>query len=314
VQHRIYNALEQGLPNEVCAGLGPRRRAIHVAKVQYSAKAVANHCASTLCRGDEAMTMSTVWKATKAKAARELAQAGVGNVQLARDFVAGFDAGLSKQLDAFDAANKLSDMQKTGRKATETMRAYEAHINRERRKLNDRNTTAKAVFATTSNVLVSLDEMITKRVKRAIEATNSASMTFTSMRNYWKTAKKHIEEEVKSAGDAVDIAGAKRMLGEFESGLGKELDTFEAAFPDGPRMRQSRERILRIVKYYRDFVIVKKEKKAGDDEHSNRLAKDLQGSLNLVFDGIDTHISALVKDLLEKAKAPGTFWSVPTPH
>lgn len=250
------------------------------------------------------MTMSTVWRTAKAKAERQLSVPGIGNAQLARNFVAGFDGGLSKQLDAFDAAKKLSDIQKAGTKATETIRAYLRHITRQRQILPN----AGAVCETMSNILASLEELITKRCDQARKAVHSASMTLGSMRTYWKGAKKKIEEQVKRSADAVDVAGVKRMLAEFDGGLGKELDAFEAAYPDLARMRQSDERIQRIIKHYRSFVIAKKETKPEDKEASSRLAKDLQGSLTDVFDGIDEHISGLIKDLAQEANR--TFWSV----
>ncbi len=251
------------------------------------------------------MTMSTVWNATKANAVRKLSNPDVATVQLARGFAAGFNAGLSKQLDAFDAAKKLSDMQKIGTGATRTMRVYAAHIDQQRKSVLPNP--AGKICEATSNILASLDELITKRLDVARKAANSASMTFGSMRTYWKRAKKKIEEQVKRAGDAVDTAGVKKMLAECDSGLGKELDAFEAAFPDLARMRQSDERIQRIIQHYRNFVIAKREKKADDDQQSNRLAKELQGSLTDVFDGIDTHISGLIKDLAQEANE--AFWS-----
>jgi hypothetical protein len=255
--------------------------------------------------GAEAMTMSTDWKTTKANAARRLSADGVGNVQLARDFVAGFSAGLSKQLDAFEAARKLADMQKTAAKATATIRVYLRHIALQRKRMPPR---ADEVGRQTSDVLAWLEERITGRVDKACKAANSASMTFGSMHVYWKKAKKTIEDEVKRAGEAVDIVGMKKMLGEFDSGLGKELDAFEAAYPDVARMRQSNERIQRIVKQYRNAV-AKTEKKPGEDGPSARLAADLQKSLTVLFDGIDEHINGLLDGLVTSAN--NAFWSVP---
>jgi hypothetical protein len=86
-------------------------------------------------------------------------------------------------------------------KAAATIRGYVAHIAEARKKVSG-------------------------KADKARRAANSASMTFGSMHVYWKTAKKRIEDHVKRAGNAVDIDGMKRTLGEFDSGLGKELDAF----------------------------------------------------------------------------------------
>jgi archaellum component FlaC len=249
------------------------------------------------------MTMSTDWKATKANTVRRLSAAGA-SVQFTRNFIAGFSAGLSKQLDAFEAASTLAGMQKAATKATATIRVYVATITAERKKVSG---AVEKVCEDTANVLNWLEDRITKRVANARTAANSASMTLGSMHVYWKTSKKSIEAQVKRAGNAVDIDGMKKTLSEFDSGLGKELDAFEAAYPDVARMRQSNERIRQIVKRYK-ITVAKTEKKAGEDRVSARLAAELQTSLNDVFDGIEERINALLDDLVTSAN--NAFWSV----
>lgn len=211
------------------------------------------------------MTMATIWTKAKGDAARLLGEERNG-AQLARQLLAGFSGGLGKKLEAFEAATKLADMQKTAQRARETMSAYKKHLDGMRGlKLG---TASKGMLDRTRRVLDALDEMIKKRVAKLHQATGNAEMVLGSMRQYWQLAKKAIETNVKASRDKADIAGMRSMLAEFDGGLGKELQVFESSFPDLQRMKASKARIAQLIDRYR--ASIQARQRVANDEEPNR--------------------------------------------
>jgi hypothetical protein len=216
------------------------------------------------------MTMATIWTKAKEDAARRLGAEPIGGDQLARRLLAGFSGGLSKQLDAFEAATKLADMQKTAQPAKRTMNLYGKHLTGMRQ--TPLSPAAVKVLNRTKEVLVTLEELIDKRVTKLHQAAGNAEMAFGSMRTYWQQVKRKIEADVKASRDKADISGVRSLLADFDGGLGKELQAFEAAFPDLLRMKQSKTRIAVLIQRYRASIEVKQ--RIPDDKKSSRTSEE----------------------------------------